>query len=240
VTETAAQPSSEPLIRLERVSKSYRRGGETIQVLDRVDLAIPRGDFLALMAPSGSGKSTLLNLLGGLDRPDEGSILFDGVALESLGPRALTRWRATHVGFVFQLYHLLPVLSAARNVELPLLLQRLGRAERSRRVAAALSLVGFPDDRHTFRPTELSGGQQQRVAIARAIVTNPTVLLCDEPTGDLDRRAGDEILDLLVELNRRLDKTIVMVTHDPHAAERAHTLVRLEKGLVGEIRATSS
>ncbi len=240
MTETAAQPSSEPLIRLERVSKSYRRGGETIQVLDRVDLAIPRGDFLALMAPSGSGKSTLLNLLGGLDRPDEGSILFDGVALESLGPRALTRWRATHVGFVFQLYHLLPVLSAARNVELPLLLQRLGRAERSRRVAAALSLVGFPDDRHTFRPTELSGGQQQRVAIARAIVTNPTVLLCDEPTGDLDRRAGDEILDLLVELNRRLDKTIVMVTHDPHAAERAHTLVRLEKGLVGEIRATSS
>ncbi len=240
MTETAAQPSSEPLIRLERVSKSYRRGGETIQVLDRVDLAIPRGDFLALMAPSGSGKSTLLNLLGGLDRPDEGSILFDGVTLESLGPRALTRWRATHVGFVFQLYHLLPVLSAARNVELPLLLQRLGRAERSRRVAAALSLVGFPDDRHTFRPTELSGGQQQRVAIARAIVTNPTVLLCDEPTGDLDRRAGDEILDLLVELNRRLDKTIVMVTHDPHAAERAHTLVRLEKGLVGEIRATSS
>ena len=240
MTETAAQPSSEPLIRLERVSKSYRRGGETIQVLDRVDLAIPRGDFLALMAPSGSGKSTLLNLLGGLDRPDEGSILFDGVALESLGPRALTRWRATHVGFVFQLYPLLPVLSAARNVELPLLLQRLGRAERSRRVAAALSLVGFPDDRHTFRPTELSGGQQQRVAIARAIVTNPTVLLCDEPTGDLDRRAGDEILDLLVELNRRLDKTIVMVTHDPHAAERAHTLVRLEKGLVGEIRATSS
>lgn len=240
MTETAAQPSSEPLIRLERVSKSYRRGGETIQVLDRVDLAIPRGDFLALMAPSGSGKSTLLNLLGGLDRPDEGSILFDGVALESLGPRALTRWRAVHVGFVFQLYHLLPVLSAARNVELPLLLQRLGRAERSRRVAAALSLVGFPDDRHTFRPTELSGGQQQRVAIARAIVTNPTVLLCDEPTGDLDRRAGDEILDLLVELNRRLDKTIVMVTHDPHAAERARTLVRLEKGLVGEIRATSS
>ena len=240
MTEIAAQPSSEPLIRLERVSKSYRRGGETIQVLDRVDLAIPRGDFLALMAPSGSGKSTLLNLLGGLDRPDEGSILFDGVALESLGPRALTRWRAVHVGFVFQLYHLLPVLSAARNVELPLLLQRLGRAERSRRVAAALSLVGFPDDRHTFRPTELSGGQQQRVAIARAIVTNPTVLLCDEPTGDLDRRAGDEILDLLVELNRRLDKTIVMVTHDPHAAERARTLVRLEKGLVGEIRATSS
>ena len=240
MTETAAQPSSEPLIRLERVSKSYRRGGETIQVLDRVDLAIPRGDFLALMAPSGSGKSTLLNLLGGLDRPDEGSILFDGVALESLGPRALTRWRAIHVGFVFQLYHLLPVLSAARNVELPLLLQRLGRAERAKRVAAALSLVGFPDDRHTFRPTELSGGQQQRVAIARAIVTNPTVLLCDEPTGDLDRRAGDEILDLLVELNRRLDKTIVMVTHDPHAAERARTLVRLEKGLVGEIRATSS
>jgi putative ABC transport system ATP-binding protein len=238
VNESAnvAPKTSSPLIRLERVSKSYRRGDETVQVLDHVDLTVPRGAFLALMAPSGSGKSTLLNLLGGLDRPDEGSIVFDGVPLESMGPRELTRWRATHVGFVFQLYHLLPVLSAARNVELPLLLQRLGRAERQKRVAAALSLVGFPEDRYGFRPTELSGGQQQRVAIARAIVTNPTVLLCDEPTGDLDRKAGDEILDLLAELNRRLEKTVVMVTHDPHAAERAHTLVRLDKGLVGEIR----
>jgi putative ABC transport system ATP-binding protein len=241
MTDAAARPTAaEALIRLEHVSKSYRRGSEIVRVLDHVDLAIERGDFLALMAPSGSGKSTLLNLLGGLDRPDEGSILFDGVALESMSPRELTRWRATHVGFVFQLYHLLPVLSAARNVELPLLLQRLGRAERQRRVAAALSLVGFPDDRHGFRPTELSGGQQQRVAIARAIVTNPTVLLCDEPTGDLDRHAGDEILDLLAELNRKLGKTVVMVTHDPHAAERARTLVRLEKGLVGEIRTSSA
>lgn len=232
-------PSREVLIRLEGVSKSYRRGGETVHVLDHVDLAVHSGDFLALMAPSGSGKSTLLNLLGGLDHPDEGAILFEGVALQSMSSRELTRWRAVHVGFIFQLYHLLPVLSAARNVELPLLLLGLSRSERHARVRAALELVGLPSDRHGFRPTELSGGQQQRVAIARAIVTNPTVLLCDEPTGDLDRQAGDEILALLKALNRQLQKTIVMVTHDPHAAEAASTVVRLEKGLVGEIRAST-
>ena len=232
MTEIAAQPSSEPLIRLERVSKSYRRGGETIQVLDRVDLAIPRGDFLALMAPSGSGKSTLLNLLGGLDRPDEGSILFDGVALESLGPRALTRWRATHVGFVFQLYHLLPVLSAARNVELPLLLQRLGRAERSRRVAAALSLVGFPDDRHTFRPTELSGGQQQRVAIARALMNGPKVIIADEPTGNLDSASAATVMDLLSKLNAESGVTVIIATHDRDVASRCPRRIRLRDGRI--------
>ncbi|EQD60267.1 ABC transporter ATP-binding protein, partial [mine drainage metagenome] len=186
---------------------------------------------------SGSGKSTLLNLIGGLDHPDQGRIQVAGTELAKLGESALTRWRSRNIGFIFQLYYLIPVLSAARNVELPLLLQPLSRAERAKRVEAALTLAGLPRERHHFRPPELSGGQQQRVAIARAIVTDPPLLLCDEPTGDLDRAAGDEILELLKTLNERLHKTILMVTHDPHAAGLAHQVVHLEKGLIGALSA---
>jgi putative ABC transport system ATP-binding protein len=183
------------------------------------------------MGPSGSGKSTLLNLIGGLDRPTSGVLEVDGLRVDQLGGGALARWRADHVGFVFQMYNLLPVLSAERNVELPLLLKDLTREQRRRRVAAALTLVGL-SDRARHRPRELSGGQEQRVGIARAIVTDPTLLLCDEPTGDLDRKSGDGILDLLQALNREYGKTIIMVTHDPHAAERAHRTVHLDKGLL--------
>jgi len=185
------------------------------------------------MGPSGSGKSTLLNLIGGLDRPTSGVLEVDGLRVDQLGGGALARWRADHVGFVFQMYNLLPVLSAERNVELPLLLKDLTREQRGRRVAAALKLVGLTD-RARHRPRELSGGQEQRVGIARAIVTDPTLLLCDEPTGDLDRKSGDEILDLLQALNREYGKTIIMVTHDPHAAERAHRTIHLDKGLLRE------
>jgi putative ABC transport system ATP-binding protein len=185
------------------------------------------------MGPSGSGKSTLLNLIGGLDRPTSGVLEVDGLRVDQLGGGALARWRADHVGFVFQMYNLLPVLSAERNVELPLLLKDLTREQRGRRVAAALKLVGL-SDRARHRPRELSGGQEQRVGIARAIVTDPTLLLCDEPTGDLDRKSGDEILDLLQALNREYGKTIIMVTHDPHAAERAHRTIHLDKGLLRE------
>lgn len=218
-----------PIVRLRGVSKLYRRGAEDVRVLDGLDLEIAQGDFLALMGPSGSGKSTLLNLIGGLDRPTSGSVEVAGAALDQLGDGALTRWRANHVGFIFQMYNLLPVLSAARNVELPLLLSGLGKAERAKRVAAALSLVGL-SDRARHRPRELSGGQEQRVGIARAIVTDPALLLCDEPTGDLDRKSGDEILDLLQALNVQQGKTIIMVTHDPRAAERARHTLHLDKG----------
>jgi len=218
-----------PIVRLRGVSKLYRRGAEDVRVLDGLDLEIAQGDFLALMGPSGSGKSTLLNLIGGLDRPTSGSVEVAGAALDQLGDGALTRWRADHVGFIFQMYNLLPVLSAARNVELPLLLSGLGKAERAKRVAAALSLVGL-SDRARHRPRELSGGQEQRVGIARAIVTDPALLLCDEPTGDLDRKSGDEILDLLQALNVQQGKTIIMVTHDPRAAERARHTLHLDKG----------
>jgi putative ABC transport system ATP-binding protein len=222
------------LVRIRSLAKQYRRGNEIVQVLQALDLDIERGEFLALMGPSGSGKSTLLNLIGALDRPSSGTIEVDGVPIDALGDADLTRWRAGNVGFVFQLYNLLPVLSAARNVELPLLLTRLSGDERAARVAAALKLVGL-SDRARHKPGELSGGQEQRVGIARAIVTDPALLLCDEPTGDLDRRSGDEILDLLVALNEQQGKTIIMVTHDPRAASRAHRTLHLEKGqLVGE------
>ena len=226
----------EPAVGLDAVSKCYRRGDEVVHVLDHFSFTVAPGEFVALMAPSGSGKSTLLNLIGGLDHPDEGHIEVAGTDLGELGESARTRWRARNIGFIFQLYYLIPVLSAQRNVELPLLLQPISRAERAKRVEAALTLTGLPHERHHFRPPELSGGQQQRVAIARAIVTDPPLLLCDEPTGDLDRQAGDEILELLKTLNERLHKTIVMVTHDPHAATYAQKLVHLEKGLVGELR----
>jgi len=221
---------SDPVVaRLRGVAKEYRRGSEVVPVLEKLDLDLPRGDFVALMGPSGSGKTTLLNLLGGLDRPTEGSVEVDGLAIDRMSDSALATWRGTHVGFVFQMYNLLPVLTAERNVELPLLLTRLGRAERLKHVHTALSLVGL-GDRMKHKPRELSGGQEQRVGIARAIVTDPTLLLCDEPTGDLDRKSGDEILDLLQALNKQHGKTIVMVTHDPRAAERANRTLHLEKG----------
>jgi putative ABC transport system ATP-binding protein len=198
-----------------------------------VTLEIPQGDFLALMGPSGSGKTTLLNLMGGLDTPSEGTIEVEGDRIDKLSGSRLSAWRARHIGFVFQMYNLLPVLTAARNVELPLLLTKLGAAERKRRVKVALDVVGL-GDRSNHYPRQLSGGQEQRVGIARAVVTDPTLLLCDEPTGDLDRKSGDEVLDLLQALNRDLGKTIVRVTHDPHAAARAKRTLHLEKGLLVE------
>jgi len=226
-----AEPNT--LVRVRDVHKYYARGGERIDVLQGVNLEIPRGDFLALMGPSGSGKTTLLNLLGGIDTPSSGLLEVDGVKINDLGGSALSRWRSQNIGFVFQLYNLLPVLTAERNVELPLLLTNLSKAERRKRVAIALKVVGL-SDRARHYPRQLSGGQEQRVGIARAIVTDPTLLLADEPTGDLDRKAGDEILDLLQTLNRDHGKTIVMVTHDPRAAQRAQRTLHLEKGLLIE------
>ena len=220
---------SESLVTIRGLHKVYNRGGERIDVLQGVDLDIPSGDFLALMGPSGSGKTTLLNLTGGLDTATEGSITVAGDRIDKMSGGRLSAWRARHIGFVFQLYNLLPVLTAARNVELPLLLTKLSKADRRKRVQVALSVVGLAD-RANHYPRQLSGGQEQRVGIARAIVTDPTLLLCDEPTGDLDRKAGDEILDLLQALNRDHGKTIVMVTHDPHAAARAKRTLHLEKG----------
>src|SRR6187399_2534389 len=222
--------------RLRGVAKQYQRGNEVVPVLEKLDLDLPRGDFVALMGPSGSGKTTLLNLLGGLDRPSTGTIEVDGLAIDRLSNSKLGDWRADNVGFVFQMYNLLPVLTAERNVELPLLLTKLGRADRLKRVRTALELVGL-GDRIKHKPRELSGGQEQRVGIARAIVTDPTLLLCDEPTGDLDRKAGDEILDLLQSLNRDHGKTIIMVTHDPHAADRAKRTLHLDKGLLAGMSA---
>ena len=223
--------SAETLVRIRDVHKHFTRGSERIEVLKGVNLEIPRGDFLALMGPSGSGKTTLLNLMGGLDTPSQGRIEVAGVQIGSLGGSQLSRWRSQNIGFVFQLYNLLPVLTAEKNVELPLLLTRLSKGERMKRVAIALKVVGLAE-RAKHYPRQLSGGQEQRVGIARAIVTDPTLLVCDEPTGDLDRRAGDEILDLLQALNRDHGKTIVMVTHDPHAAERARRTLHLEKGVL--------
>ncbi|HVW03540.1 MAG TPA: ABC transporter ATP-binding protein [Vicinamibacterales bacterium] len=220
---------SDVLVRVHNVHKHFTRGAERIDVLKGVDLEVPSGEFLALMGPSGSGKTTLLNLIGGLDTPSGGTIDIGGTTISNLSGSGLSRWRSRHVGFVFQLYNLLPVLTAERNVELPLLLTSLSKAERQKRVAIALKVVGLAE-RAKHYPRQLSGGQEQRVGIARAIVTDPTLLLCDEPTGDLDRKAGDEILDLLQALNRDHGKTIVMVTHDPHAAERATRTIHLDKG----------
>jgi putative ABC transport system ATP-binding protein len=224
---------AESLVKVREVHKYFSRGSERIDVLQGVHLDIPKGDFLGLMGPSGSGKTTLLNLIGGLDAPTSGSVEVGGVSISSLGGAALSRWRAQNIGFVFQLYNLLPVLTAERNVELPLLLTNLSKAERRKRVGIALNVVGL-SDRAKYYPRQLSGGQEQRVGIARAIVTDPTLLLCDEPTGDLDRKAGDEILELLHTLNRHHGKTIVMVTHDPHAADRASRTLHLEKGTLME------
>jgi putative ABC transport system ATP-binding protein len=221
--------TADTLVAVRNVHKHFTRGSQRIDVLKGVNLDIPKGDFLALMGPSGSGKTTLLNLIGGLDSPTGGSIEVAGSSVGSLRGSHLARWRARHIGFIFQLYNLLPVLTAARNVELPLLLTPLSKAERRKRVAIALKVVGLAD-RAQHYPRQLSGGQEQRVGIARAIVTDPTLLLCDEPTGDLDRQAGNEILDLLQTLNAAHGKTIVMVTHDPHAAERAKRTLHLEKG----------
>ena len=223
----------ETLVKVRDLHKVYYRGSEQIDVLQGVTLDIPQGDFLALMGPSGSGKTTLLNLIGGLDTPTKGSIEVGGDRIDTLSGGRLASWRARHIGFVFQMYNLLPVLTAARNVELPLLLTKLGAADRKKRVQTALSVVGL-GERANHYPRQLSGGQEQRVGIARAIVTDPTLLLCDEPTGDLDRKAGDEVLNLLQTLNRDYNKTIVMVTHDPRAADCARRTLHLEKGLLVE------
>jgi putative ABC transport system ATP-binding protein len=220
---------SEALVQVRDVHKVYHRGSERLDILSGLSLEIPKGDFLALMGPSGSGKSTLLNLIGGLDRPTSGSVVVAGEPIDRLSEGKLAQWRARHIGFVFQFYNLLPVLTAEKNVELPLLLTHLSKAERRKHVATALAMVGLAD-RSGHYPRQLSGGQEQRVGIARAIVTDPTLLLCDEPTGDLDRKSGDEILDLLQALNREHGKTIVMVTHDPHAAACAKRTLHLDKG----------
>jgi putative ABC transport system ATP-binding protein len=221
------------LVHVRDVHKYFTRGSERIDVLKGVNLDIPQGDFLALMGPSGSGKTTLLNLMGGLDQPTSGSVNIGGVDITGLGGSSLSKWRSQNIGFVFQLYNLLPVLTAERNVELPLLLAKLSKSQRRARASIALKVVGLAD-RAKHYPRQLSGGQEQRVGIARAIVTDPTLLLCDEPTGDLDRKAGDEILELLQTLNREHGKTIVMVTHDPRAAERARRTLQLEKGVLTE------
>ncbi len=229
MTETTKRASGAALVRVQDVHKVYARGSEKIDVLQNLSLDVPEGDFLALMGPSGSGKTTLLNLIGGLDRPSSGSVEVAGERIERASSRRLAKWRARHVGFVFQFYNLLPVLTAERNVELPLLLTPLSRKQRKKHVATALEVVGLAN-RARHYPRQLSGGQEQRVGIARAIVSDPTLLLADEPTGDLDRESGDEILELLVALNRDHGKTIIMVTHDPHAAACAKRTVHLEKG----------
>ena len=217
------------LISLTDIVKTYRRGPQVVPVLAGLSFAIAEGEFLALMGPSGSGKSTLLNLIAGIDRADSGQLLVAGQDISRLSEAELADWRARHVGFIFQFYNLMPVLTAQENVELPLLLKDLPRRERRERAATALAMVGL-GDRLDHRPNELSGGQQQRVAIARALITDPTLIVADEPTGDLDRESADDILHLLQRLNRELGKTIVMVTHDPHAARSAHAIMHLEKG----------
>jgi putative ABC transport system ATP-binding protein len=218
-----------PIVQVRGVSKSYRRDKMEIPVLNDISLDVPEGEFLGLMGPSGSGKTTLLNLIAGIDRPDEGEVMVAGTDVAKLSESQLAKWRARHIGFVFQFYNLIPVLTAYENVELPLLLTPLSKAERRKHVETALSLVGLQDRLHHY-PRQLSGGQEQRVAIARALATDPTILVADEPTGDLDRKSAEEILTLLDRLNKEFKKTIVMVTHDPHAAERAHIVRHLDKG----------
>jgi putative ABC transport system ATP-binding protein len=220
-------------VSLRQVVKHYRRGKESVEVLHGLNLEIPEGEFVSLMGPSGSGKTTILNLVGGLDHADSGEVIVGGEHLESVAGGALAKWRSRHIGFVFQFYNLMPMLSAAGNVELPLLLTNLSKSERARRVQVALEIVGLKD-RAAHKPGEMSGGQQQRVGIARAIVADPTILLCDEPTGDLDRTTADEILALLQQLNRQHKKTIVMVTHDPKAADHASRQLEMDKGTLKE------
>ena len=222
------------IVTLSDVSKTYRRGNQPVPVLEGISFDIARGEFLALMGPSGSGKSTLLNLIAGIDTADSGSIVIDGVDLATLNESEMASWRAAHVGFIFQFYNLIPVLTAFENVELPLLLTSLSRRERREHVEAALNVVSLTD-RMEHNPSQLSGGQQQRVAIARAIVTDPTILVADEPTGDLDRVSAEEILGLMARLNKEYNKTIIMVTHDPRAAEKAHIIRHLEKGLLTDV-----
>ncbi|MGA8054723.1 MAG: ABC transporter ATP-binding protein [Burkholderiales bacterium] len=231
MNDTARAPAdvAAPLIEIRHVTKSYRRGEQIVPVLTDITFDIDRGEFLGLMGPSGSGKSTLLNLIAGIDKPDSGELVIGGVDITRLAEGELADWRAANIGFIFQFYNLMPVLTAFENVELPLLLTRLSRRQRRERAETALDLVGLTD-RMTHYPSELSGGQQQRVAIARAIITDPTLLVADEPTGDLDRHSAEEILGLMDQLNTDLGKTIVMVTHDRRAAEKAHAIMHLEKG----------
>jgi putative ABC transport system ATP-binding protein len=228
VSASAGAPAR-PIVRITHLAKGYRRGGQDVPVLFDISLEIPQGDFIALMGPSGSGKSTLLNLIAGIDKPDAGELIVDGEDITKLPEAQLADWRASHVGFIFQFYNLMPVLDAFENVELPLLLTSLSRRERRERVEMALALVGL-SDRMEHHPNELSGGQQQRVAIARAVVADPTIIVADEPTGDLDRKSAGEILGLLRRLNEEMGKTIIMVTHDWHAVESARHVVHLEKG----------
>jgi putative ABC transport system ATP-binding protein len=223
-----------PIVQIEHVNKSYRRGSRTLPVLMDINLDIDEREFLALMGPSGSGKSTLLNLIAGIDRCDSGTLLVGGTDISLLSEGVLATWRASHVGFIFQFYNLIPVLTAFENVDLPLRLTRLSRRERREHVEIALRIVNL-EDRMDHRPGQLSGGEQQRVAIARAIVTDPTILVADEPTGDLDRRSAEEILDLMERLNRESEKTIIMVTHDPRAARRARVIRYLEKGMLNDV-----
>ncbi|HUL42028.1 MAG TPA: ABC transporter ATP-binding protein [Burkholderiales bacterium] len=224
------------VVEIRHLSKSYRRGEQVLAVLKNISFDIPEGEFLALMGPSGSGKSTLLNLIAGIDKPDSGEIRIGGVDITSLSESQLADWRAAHVGFVFQFYNLIPVLTAFENVELPLLLTHLNGKQRKQHVETALSMMGL-GDRMLHYPSELSGGQQQRVAIARAVVTDPTILVADEPTGDLDRASADDILNLLTRLNLELGKTIILVTHDPHAAQSARVIRHLDKGVLDATKA---
>ncbi|MBN3756648.1 ABC transporter ATP-binding protein [Paraburkholderia sp. Tr-20389] len=226
---SAPNPATPPLVEIRHLVKSYRRGVQTVPVLSDITLAIGEGDFIALMGPSGSGKSTLLNLIAGIDRPDDGELSVGGLDITRLSESALAQWRAAHVGFIFQFYNLMPVLTAFENIELPLMLTRLSRKERRERVSLVLDMVNLGNRAHHY-PSELSGGQQQRVAIARALITDPTLIVADEPTGDLDRASAEEILSMMQRLNRELGKTIIMVTHDAHAAGAANALVHLEKG----------
>jgi putative ABC transport system ATP-binding protein len=237
-TQTLA--TDELLVQLKGIAKSYKKGKEQVSVLSELNLDIHRGDFLALMGPSGSGKTTLLNLLGGLDKPSAGELIIGGQRLDQMSSSQLTKWRARHVGFIFQFYNLMPVLTAEKNVELPLLLTNLSSKQRKHHVAAALELVGL-SNRAKHYPSELSGGQEQRVAIARALVSDPDLLLCDEPTGDLDRATADDILSLLQTLNQQQHKTIIMVTHDPRAADHSRHILHMDKGaLINDGRVTDT